>query len=218
MTEDHCIRQPQQQTGKIAGRNLSFTSLPLVANTTAINRERHHHEPGESLWLFGYGSLIFKADFPWRDRRPASIRGWSRRFWQGSHDHRGTPSSPGRVATLVEAPGAVCHGIAYLVDGEVLAHLDMREKNGYLRFMAPLTFCIGEPANGLVYIATEDNAAWLGPASESGIARHIAAAEGPSGSNADYLLHLAAALRDMAVVDDHVFAIEKHLEETLARR
>ena len=183
----------------------------MVADTVAANRARHPHGPGESLWLFGYGSLIFKDDFPWRDRRPASIDGWTRRFWQGSHDHRGTPSSPGRVATLVEEAGATCHGIAYCVDSEVLGHLDLREKNGYLRFMTTLTFADRPAEAGLVYIATGDNAAWLGPAPEAEIARHIAGAAGPSGSNADYLLALAAALRTMSVTDDHVFAIERHL-------
>ncbi|RZA31933.1 MAG: gamma-glutamylcyclotransferase, partial [Lysobacteraceae bacterium] len=83
-------------------------------DTIARNRLMNRFDSHASVWLFGYGSLIWKADFPYIERRPASIGGWSRRFWQGSHDHRGTGSAPGRVVTLVAEDGATCHGMAYL--------------------------------------------------------------------------------------------------------
>ncbi|MCA1245110.1 gamma-glutamylcyclotransferase [Massilia sp. MS-15] len=183
----------------------------MSLNTIAINRLMDRFDRHASVWLFGYGSLIFKADFPFLERRPASIRGWSRRFWQGSHDHRGTETAPGRVATLVPDEGAVCHGMAYLVTPEEFAHLDHREKNGYLRLATAMQFADGGAAEGIVYIATEQNAAFLGPASEREIAHQIARARGPSGPNSDYLLDLAQALRALGHHDAHVHAIEGHL-------
>lgn len=168
-------------------------------------------EKHDQVWLFGYGSLIFKADFPFLDRRPASISGWSRRFWQGSHDHRGTPDAPGRVATLIQQQGAVCQGVAYLVSPATFEHLDFREKNGYLRLATAMTFRDGARTDGLIYIAGERNAAFLGPATELEIARQISGASGPSGPNSDYLLNLAEALRELSEDDPHVFAIERHL-------
>lgn len=188
-----------------------FYNGGMTANTIAINQLMDKFDGHHSVWLFGYGSLIYKADFPYLQRRPASIDGWTRRFWQGSHDHRGTPDAPGRVVTLIEEAGAICHGMAYLITPEVFAHLDHREKNGYLRLAIRITFEDGGQSEGLVYIATPDNTAFLGAASEQEIAAHIARSAGPSGPNSDYLNHLASALRQLGRHDQHVFEIERHL-------
>jgi cation transport protein ChaC len=180
-------------------------------NTVAINQQMTHFDKHAQVWLFGYGSLIYKADFDYIERRPASIRGWVRRFWQGSHDHRGTPEAPGRVVTLIPQADAVCHGVAYLISPQTLDHLDVREKNGYLRVVTALNLDDERRVEGLVYIATHENAAFLGEAPEREIAAHIARSAGPSGPNRDYLIQLAQALREMHADDAHVFAIEREL-------
>lgn len=184
---------------------------PNAANTLGANKRMNRFDGHRQVWLFGYGSLIYKADFPFLQRQPAYIRGWARRFWQGSHDHRGTPEAPGRVVTLMPEAGAICEGMAYLITPDVFDHLDVREKNGYLRFATDLVFRDGHASTGLVYIATEENEAFMGPAGEREIAKHIATSAGPSGSNRDYLLQLAHALRELGDDDPHVFAVEKHL-------
>jgi len=184
-------------------------------NTIEENRRRNPMNDSDQVWLFGYGSLIYLVDFPYLDSRPASIQGWSRRFWQGSHDHRGTSENPGRVVTLIEDTNAVCGGMAFLVEGSVFEQLDVREKNGYLRFITELTFVDGSHARGLVYIATPDNQAFLGAASEHEIARQICAAQGPSGTNRDYLIELAKSLREMALEDQHVFEIDMHINRII---
>lgn len=192
---------------------MSITSEQLNAATIAANQRMDKFDGHHSVWLFGYGSLIYKADFPFIERRGASIAGWSRRFWQGSHDHRGTETAPGRVATIVPQAGAICDGMAYLITPQVFAHLDHREKNGYLRLATAISFDDASTVEGLVYIATEDNAAFLGPASELEIAHHIARSSGPSGPNTDYLIQLAVALRELGKHDEHVFTIEQHLRQ-----
>ncbi|QOC21340.1 gamma-glutamylcyclotransferase [Wenzhouxiangella sp. AB-CW3] len=162
-------------------------------------------------WVFGYGSLIYKVDFPYVRRSMASIRGWERRFWQGSHDHRGTPESPGRVLTLVpSSPDQVCLGMAYLIEHEVFEHLDHREKNGYERRKVRIRLHDADATvGGLTYFAGRNNPAWLGPADIADIARHINHSHGPSGSNRDYLLDLARSLRGLGADDTHVFELER---------
>ncbi|WP_386080508.1 gamma-glutamylcyclotransferase [Vreelandella sp. F11] len=195
-----------------------------MLDTTALNQQRNFFEGHAAIWLFGYGSLIWKADFAYLERRPAYIHGWERRFWQGSHDHRGTPEAPGRVATLVRAEGSICHGMAYRITPEVLAPLDVREKNGYLREKVALTFVDEktsvaekssgtEQSEGLIYLASEDNPAFLGDAPLDEIAQQIANAHGPSGPNRDYLVNLAVALRELGAKDAHIFALEKQLSQ-----
>ena len=167
-----------------------------------------------TTWVFGYGSLIYKIDFPYLKREPASIVGWTRRFWQGSHDHRGTPNAPGRVVTLIPSPGEVCHGMAYLVDHHVFEHLDHREKNGYDRFAVRLVMEKTEQmVDGLTYVAAVDNHAYLGPVPLPELAAHISRSSGPSGSNTDYLLQLARALRQLGAHDPHIYALEALLLE-----
>ncbi|RJS91037.1 gamma-glutamylcyclotransferase [Salinisphaera sp. Q1T1-3] len=188
----------------------------MSTNTIEANRRAGAFADHDELWLFGYGSLIYKAGFDYIERRPVRITGWARRFWQGSHDHRGTPGAPGRVVTLVAAPGETCTGMAYRVTPAVFDYLDHREKNGYLRAVQPMTFEDGHVEDGLAYIATADNAAWLGEASIDDIAEHIRTASGPSGPNRDYALHLADALRDMNVADTHCLAVADRLRALIA--
>ena len=176
----------------------------------------------EEFWIFGYGSLVWRPDFPYRHCRPAFIEGWVRRFWQGSTDHRGVPGAPGRVVTLLPDKSSVCWGMAYEIGGHdlgaTLAHLDYREKGGYSVERMCLYFPSGGDRDGVedaqVYIGTPDNPNYLGPADPAHIARQVKESHGPSGPNDEYVLRLADALRDIGADDPHVFEIEALLRRS----
>ncbi len=193
----------------------------MSINTINQNKQRQPLHEFDEIWVFGYGSLIYKVDFPFTEKAPASIKGWQRRFWQGSHDHRGTPQQPGRVVTLIQSALDECMGMAYKVSQDVFEHLDHREKNGYLRYEVDIYFKElasdssqnAKRKNGLVYIAPEDNEAFLGYAPEHEIAEHIHRSSGPSGHNRDYVFQLAEALQALGDNDEHVVQIDRILKQ-----
>jgi len=176
------------------------------------------------MWIFGYGSLIWKVDFPYKTKEIGYIKGYIRRFWQASTDHRGTPEKPGRVVTLVpsEDPEARVWGVAYEIpSAEVaatLSHLDHREKCGYAR--REVTFQPEEPARPAhqltIYVGTPDNPYFTGPTSEEELAKVVVAARGQAGPNTEYVYNLAAAVRATLphVEETHLFL----LEEAVRRR
>ena len=173
-------------------------------------------EDARGPWIFGYGSLVWRPAFPFVERRAGFVRGWARRFWQASTDHRGVPEDPGRVVTLTAMPEARCFGMAYRVAPadvpEVLAGHDHREQGGYRRVTIDVHVPDGSEtlSGALMYLATEDNPSYVGPAPLAEIAARVRRCVGPSGPNVEYVLRLAEALRAMDVPydeDAHVFEL-----------
>lgn len=171
------------------------------------------------MWIFAYGSLIWRPAFPYLERRPAFLPGFARRFWQGSPDHRGVPGAPGRVVTLVPAPDETCGGCAYRIDpaaaDAILALLDAREAAGFERLMREV---LDTPsgtafAEALVYVASAANPHFLGELDEREIAAWVRRSQGPSGPNSEYVLRLHEALGELGVVDPHVECIVKWLRD-----
>jgi cation transport protein ChaC len=82
---------------------------------------------------------------------------------------------------------------------KVLNHLNLREMNGY-SLLKTTVYHPHRPAipHALVYIGLSDNSEFLGPCSIQEMAHQIAFTKGPSGPNSEYLLELAAALKEIA--------------------
>ena len=83
----------------------------------------------DDLWVFGYGSLIWRPEFDFLERRPARVHGWHRALKMWSRINRGTPERPGLVFGLLT--GGTCRGVVFRIarehGGATLARLWQRE-------------------------------------------------------------------------------------------
>jgi cation transport protein ChaC len=108
-----------------------MTNLPAPLRDPAPMLERALDEWGghDDLWVFGYGSLIWRPDFEYAERRAAKVQGWHRALKMWSRINRGTPECPGLVFGMLS--GGSCRGMVFRVDKahgrQVMVNLWQRE-------------------------------------------------------------------------------------------
>jgi cation transport protein ChaC len=157
------------------------------------------------LWVFGYGSLMWRPDFPHLEKRPARLVGAHRALCVYSWVHRGTPERPGLVLGLDR--GGACRGVAFRVAPEdwdaVLANLRLREQVTavYLERMRDIRFAEGSAARALTYLVDRTSGQYAGKLDEDQQFRLIAHARGRSGENRDYVINTAAHLAALGIPD-----------------
>ena len=160
----------------------------------------------ETLWVFGYGSLIWDPGFPVAERRIATLKDWHRSFCMRSIHHRGTVEAPGLVLALDRAPGASCAGVAFRVEpgaeAATIAALREREliSSAYLETVLEVETGKG-PINALAYVIDPDHEQYCGGLPLDEQARIIANATGGRGPNRDYLWATVAHLTDLGISD-----------------
>jgi cation transport protein ChaC len=158
-----------------------------------------------SLWVFGYGSLLWDPGFPVATRRIGRVAGWHRSFCMRSIHHRGTVESPGLVLALDRAEGAECTGLAFQVakgaEAGTVATLRAREliSSAYLETRLAVKTDAGT-LRALAYVIDPDHAQYCRLALEDQ-ARIIARATGGRGPNRDYLWATARHLADLGIAD-----------------
>jgi cation transport protein ChaC len=167
------------------------------------------------LWVFGYGSLMWRPGFAFEESRRARVIGYRRCFCIYSVHHRGTPKRPGMVLGLDR--GGACAGIAYRVSAanaaETIAYLRSREQvNGvYREAHLPVEITEGEnrEVTALAYIVERAHPSYAGRLPLAVQARLIRGAQGISGLNLDYLISTLRHLAELGIR-------ERDLERILA--
>lgn len=163
-------------------------------------------DPDGFLYVFGYGSLIWKPGFGHAGMLPALLRGFHRRFCVWSLHHRGTPERPGLVLGLDR--GGACRGVLFRVPAAtapaVLDYLDAREMIGgiYERRRLPVRLLDGGGTRQAVtFVAARGAPSYCRTLAPELAAATIAAGVGQMGPNRDYLLNTVAQLRALGVRD-----------------
>lgn len=172
------------------------------------------------MFVFAYGSLIWRPGFDHLGARPALLRGYHRRFCIWSRHYRGSPAAPGLVLGLDR--GGSCHGVLFEVRPEeaasVLEYLDARENLAgeivYRRRLVRVTPADGPPVQAITYVAERAHPAYARPCLETATAA-IAMSVGEAGSNRDYLMNTLARLRDWGIKDHGLELIAKRINRDL---
>jgi cation transport protein ChaC len=152
------------------------------------------------LWVFAYGSLMWRPGFAFVRREPARLIGAHRSLCVYSFIHRGTPENPGLVLGLDH--GGTCKGIAFLVRADdreaTIAYLREREQitKVYREVMRPIW--IGDDArhsvSALCYVVDRGHPQYAGRLSIKRQAHFVRQGHGRSGANRDYVLSTVAEL------------------------
>lgn len=165
------------------------------------------------MWVFAYGSLIWRPGFAHAGQHRALLRGFHRSFCLWSHRYRGTPDRPGLVLGLDR--GGACHGVAFRVPGrhaaEVLHYLDDRElpdgaETVYHRRLLPVRLLDAPEAAPVVvpavaYVANRACRLYAPRLAPERAAAVIAEGVGQMGPNRDYLLNTLSHLAAIGVRD-----------------
>jgi cation transport protein ChaC len=175
---------------------------------------------GEDLWVFGYGSLIWRPGFDYLDRVPARLIGAHRALCVLSHVHRGTPEKPGLVLGLDH--GGTCRGIAYRVAAE-----KRKETIEYLRGREQVTMVYREAVRrvtlmsephrqvpALVYMVDRGHYQYAGRLDLATQLHYVRQGHGRSGNNRDYVLASVEALEALGLRDRELHLLAERLKGT----
>ena len=176
----------------------------------------------QDLWVFGYGSLMWRPGFEFEERRPALLRGYHRAFCVYSHVHRGTPEKPGLVFGL--DAGGSCRGVAFRVDAaraeDVKRYLQAREQVTlvYRDVVKPVELVDeGRRVEALCFVVDRAHEQYAGRIDFDEQVRLIAEGEGRSGKNPDYLESTVRHLDEAGLADEGLTRLWQAVERRLHR-
>lgn len=173
----------------------------------------------EDLWVFGYGSLMWRPGFEFLEQVPARLIGEHRALCVYSFDHRGTPEKPGLVLGLDR--GGACRGIAFRVAAkrrdEVIGYLRGREQTTHVyREVMRSVWLENEPrdrVSALAYVVDRGHVQYAGRLSLQDQLRYVRQGHGRSGNNRDYVLETVRSIEAQGFRDPQLHQLALMLRD-----
>ncbi|CAA7611331.1 putative cation transport protein chaC-related [Magnetospirillum sp. LM-5] len=170
----------------------------------------------DDLWVFGYGSLMWRPGFAYAEVRPALLKGWHRSFCLYSMHYRGTPEQPGLVLGLDR--GGSCKGLAFRVPAAeadiTIDYLNERELVGYAYrpHWAGITLDDGRKVRAYTFVADRGHRHYAGDLGLERQAAIIMDGAGATGLNRDYLINTVRQLEADGFIDKSLHALLVEVE------
>jgi cation transport protein ChaC len=177
----------------------------------------NEHETGD-LWVFGYGSLMWRPGFDVLERVPARLIGLHRALCVLSYVHRGTPEKPGLVLGLDR--GGMCRGIAFRVAAAkregTIAYLRGREQvtSVYLETVRRIELEdeARRQVRALTYVVDRGHVQYAGRLSVEQSVHYVRQGHGRSGQNRDYVIETVRALEALGYRETDLHRIAEGLK------
>jgi cation transport protein ChaC len=174
------------------------------------------HETGE-LWVFGYGSLMWRPGFAYLEQVPARLIGLHRALCVFSFVHRGAPERPGLVLGLDR--GGMCRGVAFRVAAaartETIEYLRAREQvtSVYVETMRQIELenKARRRVRALCYIVDRSHVQYAGRLTLAESLHYVRQGHGRSGPNRDYVIETVRALEALGYREGELHVLAERL-------
>jgi len=178
-----------------------------------------HWQPHEDVWVFAYGSLIWRPGFAFVERRLALLRGYHRALCLWSCINRGTPQCPGLVFGL--DVGGACRGVVFRIPAaDVLTSftaLWQREMGSDAYLPKWLNLCTqAGPVRALAFVTDRHSNGYVRELPEEHLLQTVRSACGSYGPCIEYVVETARALRASGIKDLKLEMLVQRLESLSA--
>lgn len=173
---------------------------------------------GQDLWIFGYGSLIWRPEFAFAEQRAASLKGYHRSLCLWSRINRGTPETPGLVFGLEQT--GVCQGMVFKISAQSVEQTFdavWKREMGTGAYLPSWLNC--ETSQGIVkamaFVIDRNGPAYVKQPPEDDLVEIICRAHGTYGSCFDYVTQTSESLKAAGICDEQLAALTERLRQRL---